>query len=442
MFLMPNFKVIAKEGRARVGELQTAHGKIMTPVFMPVGTQASVKALSPEDLKGSGAQIILGNTYHLYLRPGSKLIKKMGGLHKFMNWDGPILTDSGGFQAFSLGAMIEHGVKKVGKPTRESGESKESQESKGVSHQVRKGPKVYREKDKKIIRHVTVLAEDQSRGKLARSTGSGSAAGKSGEDSKIVNTIGDDIVRSSILTITENRENGREKNGRVEVGVLSRVTEVGVEFKSHLDGSKHLLTPESSIGVQLDLGSDIVLVLDELLSPLHDYNYVKQSLERTHRWELRSKDYFNQHLNKGTNKKALLFGILQGVYDKEIRQQEAKWIAKQGFSGISVGGSFGTSEIWGNDSVDWAAAKAIKETFSWVTPLLPEDLPRHGLGIGEVQNLFDSIEEGVDMFDCVSPTRRARNGSLYVSPKNGGNIKKQICSFHIKCSFRFRQKTN
>lgn len=179
-----------------------------------------------------------------------------------------------------------------------------------------------------------------------------------------------------------------------------------------------MLTPQKSIEIQLDLGSDIILTLDELLSPLHNKTYVKKSLERTHRWEIESQKYFKKYSKKLLTPSPILFGILQGVYDKKIREDEAKWIAEQGFDGISIGGSFGTSEIWGHDSVNWASGKAINDTFEWVTPLLPEDLPRHGLGIGEVANLFGSIEWGIDMFDCVSPTRRARNGSLYVSPKS------------------------
>ncbi|MDO8498678.1 MAG: tRNA guanosine(34) transglycosylase Tgt [bacterium] len=324
---MSNFKVVATEGKARAGVLKTAHGEVQTPVFMPVGTQGTVKALDPEDLRNCGTQIILGNTYHLYLRPGNKLIKKMGGLHQFMGWEGPILTDSGGFQAFSLGAMIEHGVKKIGRSENNRDES------------LARGP------------------------------------------------------------------------------LVSKITEEGVQFVSHLDGSKHLLTPEKSMEIQLDLGSDICLVLDELLSPLHGPEYVKQSLERTHRWEIRSEEYFRKGVRtegeRGIGPQ--LFGILQGVFDKEVRVQEARWVTGQDFAGISIGGSFGTE-------ADWAAAKAIDQTISWVVPLLPVSLPRHALGIGEVRDLFACIERGIDMFDCVAPMRRARNGSLYIGPKNGGKV--------------------
>ncbi|MCL5784488.1 MAG: tRNA-guanine transglycosylase [Patescibacteria group bacterium] len=402
---MSNFKIVSEDKKARTGVLTTGHGLVETPIFMPVGTQGTVKALSPKDLKDSGAQIILGNTYHLYLRPGSKLIKKMGGLHKFMGWDGPILTDSGGFQAFSLGAAISHGVKKV--------------------------------------QH--------------------SGAGPADKDNALS-------------------------------PLVSKMTEEGVEFVSHLDGSKHLLTPEKSIEVQLDLGSDICLVLDELLSPLHTPKYVKQSLERTHRWELRSKEYFEKHVNRrpggslrpiGPNSKdsigrrgdlqndtngvgPQLFGILQGVYNQKVREEEAKWVSDQDFDGISIGGSFGTSEYYPfrrpggslrpigpnskdsigrrgdlqNDGldfdsdVDWAASKAIDQTMDWVVPFLPKEWPKHALGIGEVRDIFECVGRGIDMFDCVAPTRRARNGSLYISPQNGGNVKNKFTLAIARSEFK------
>lgn len=351
---MSRFKIIASDGKARAGILKTAHGMVETPVFMPVGTQATVKALSPEDLKKVGAQVILGNTYHLYLRPGSRLINKHGGLHRFMGWNGPILTDSGGFQAFSLGAMIKHGVGKVSR----------------------------KETD---------------------------LTGKGGSEQK---------------------------------SLVSQISEKGVEFVSNLDGSKHLLTPEKSIQVQLDLGSDICLVLDELLSPLSKPEYVRQSLDRTHQWEQRGREYFQEKLAQSTNAKAQLFGILQGVYDQEIREKEARWVASQEFDGVSIGGSFGTSPYWGQEeeSVDWAAARAIYETMDWVVPILPKDWPRHALGIGEVQDLFECVKRGVDMFDCVAPTRRARNGSLYLGPGSGGSLENKFALTISKAEFRDDQK--
>jgi queuine tRNA-ribosyltransferase/7-cyano-7-deazaguanine tRNA-ribosyltransferase len=372
---MAVFKTIAKDGQARAGILSTPHGKVQTPVYMPVGTQGTVKSLTPDDLKTLGAEIILGNTYHLNLRPTSELIKKMGGLHKFMGWDGPILTDSGGFQAFSLGAMIEHGIKKVSQPLNHKSGILNQEEPK-----VRKSGKVYDTKNKTIHRRVTVEVKPEA------------------------------------------------------VKALSKITEEGVEFKSHLDGGKHLLTPERSIEIQINLGADIILVLDELISPLHSESYVAQSLERTHRWELRSQKYYKTIVKKNREKKGSLFGILQGVDDRRIREQEAKWIAKQDFDGVSIGGSFGTSPLWSESltknpefaEVEWASTRSIEQTMSWVTPLLPDSWPRHALGIGEVVDFFLCIEKGVDMFDCVAPTRRARNGSLYISPENGGKFKNKF----------------
>ncbi len=403
---MSNFKFVAQRALARAGELKTAHGVVKTPVFMPVGTQGSVKAMSPDDLKGAGAQIILGNTYHLYLRPGSKLIREMGGLHKFMNWNGPILTDSGGFQAFSLGAMIEHGVRKV--PKRVSEETKETHLNIDINLEENKE------------KNIKQFNQSKNRGELGMKVGRGEESANITRNKNYKSMIQFDTVS------VDNREKSagnREKEGKWGEGsLLSRILTDGVEFKSHLDGSMHTLTPQKSIEVQLDLGSDVVLVLDELLSPLHTPLYVSESLERTHRWELESQQYFKKHLKSGTNPGAQLFGILQGVYDQGIREGEARWIAKQGFDGVSIGGSFGFSQYWGGESMEWTAKKSFCDTLEWVSPLLPSELPRHILGIGEVEDFFVCIERGADMFDCVSPTRRARNGSLYIQPKNGGKV--------------------
>jgi tRNA-guanine family transglycosylase len=353
---------------------------------------------------------MLGNTYHLNLRPGSKLIADMGGLQKWSGWKGPTLTDSGGFQAFSLGAMIEHGVRKV---PRKAGEG--SKGSKGVLRLASaEGKRERLAQHDKLNEEIIFSLSKRGEGKSAKTMG--------------------DIVSTSYSKINvDNRENEREKNvekGRVKT-LLSVIQSDGILFKSHLDGSQHLLTPERSVGIQLEIGSDIVLVLDELLSPVHSPSYVAESLKRTHDWEIRSQKYFKDHVKNGTNPGAQLFGILQGVYDQSIREDEARWIAEHDFDGVSIGGSFGVSEFWPSKDigidpdfrrdVDWAATKAIYETVGWVTPLLPESLPRHILGIGEVEDFFECIERGADMFDCVSPTRRARNGSLYISPGNGGN---------------------
>lgn len=352
---MSKFKIIAKSGKARAGELQTGHGVIQTPVYMPVGTVASVKALDPQDLKDCQAQIILGNTYHLNLRPTSELIKQVGGLHKFMNWDGPILTDSGGFQAFSLGAMIADGVRKTGSPR--------PQNKRQPKNQITEEP----------VKPIDPPAESRA--------------------------------------------------------VFSKITEAGVEFSSHIDGSKHFLDPDRSIEIQLNLGSDIILVLDELISPAATPEYIQQSLDRTHRWELQSLNYFQQHVANSINPQAMLFGIVQGISNQEIREQEAKWVASQPFDGVSIGGSMG-AEDQDDHTLDWAATDAIAQTMAWVVPHLPEEWPKHALGIGEVADFFNCIEQGIDMFDCVAPTRRARNGSLYISPTTGGQTSNNF-SFNI-----------
>jgi tRNA-guanine transglycosylase len=402
---MSNFKIVKKKGLMRAGVLKTAHGEVKTPVYMPVGTQGSVKALSPDDLRTAGAQIILGNTYHLNLRPGSKLIAEMGGLQKWSKWEGPILTDSGGFQAFSLGAMIEHGVRKVPRKVEEKrgGKGKEKNE---------------------VLRLASLAQHDKSNSEIVFDLSKNREDTQRGEGSAKKNYKTDIVSTTYSNQIVDNREKTREKNvekGRVK-SLLSVIQSDGIMFKSHLDGSQQFLSPERSVGIQLEIGSDIVLVLDELLSPLHSPAYVKESLARTHDWEIRSKKYFENHRASGTNPGAQLFGILQGVYDQGIREGEARWIAEQGFDGVSIGGSMGTSEYWGGLETDWTATKSIYETIGWVTPLLPEDLPRHALGIGEVVDFFECIERGADMFDCVSPTRRARNGSLYISPENGGKV--------------------
>ena len=265
---------------ARRGKLVTPHGEIETPVFMPVGTQATVKAMAPEELKEIGSQIILSNTYHLYLRPGHKLIEKAGGLHKFMNWDRPILTDSGGFQVFSL---------------------------------------------------------------------------------------------------QDNR----------------KITEEGVMFQSHIDGSKHFLSPEKAVEIQNSLGSDIMMAFDECAPWPSDHDYVKKSLERTTRWAKRCKD-----AHKNTEKQAL-FGIVQGGGYEDLRMQSAKELTDIDFPGYSIGG------------LSVGEPKSIMyDMLEITTPLLPENKPRYLMGVGSMDALVEGVMRGVDMFDCVLPTRTARTGTF------------------------------
>lgn len=297
------FKILQKDGKARVGKLTTPHGVIDTPNFIPVGTQATVKSLTPRDLKEIGNQIILANTYHLMLRPGEKLIKKLGGLHGFMSWDKPIMTDSGGFQIFSLGIAMEDGGSKV---LHESS---------------------YDYKPKMQAR-------------------------------------------------------------------LNKITEEGVTFQSHLDGSKHFLGPENSIQIQKDLGADLIVAFDDHESAKQTYKQVGESLELTKRWGLRSLKAFKNRT------KQLMYGVIHGSVYEDLRVDSAKF-TDANFDAIAIGGIYGSRE-------------QLKKILGWCVPCVSQDKPRHLLGIGEPANLFDGIEAGCDLFDCVAPTRRARNGSLYV----------------------------
>ncbi|HMA58868.1 MAG TPA: tRNA guanosine(34) transglycosylase Tgt [Halanaerobiales bacterium] len=279
-----NFDLLKKDSDsdARLGKIDTPHGEINTPIFMPVGTQATVKAMSPEELKEIKAEIILGNTYHLYLRPGHELIEKAGGLHQFMNWDKPILTDSGGFQVFSLADLRE-------------------------------------------------------------------------------------------------------------------IKEEGVYFQSHIDGSRQFISPEKSIEIQNALGSDIAMAFDECPPEPSNYNYVKNSLERTVRWAERSKAAMN-------NDKQSLFGIIQGGIFKDLREESVKKMTDIGFPGYAIGGlSVGEAK---EDMLD---------TLEFTVPLMPDDKPRYLMGVGTPEDLIEGVKRGIDMFDCVMPTRIARHGSIYTS---------------------------
>ncbi len=310
---MKNFKVLHRDGKARVGQLITSHGIIETPSFNPVGTQAAVKALGPRELREIGVQMVLANTYHLMLRPGANLIEKLGGLHKFMNWDHPIMTDSGGFQVFSLGVALEHGSSKVvGKKRNDKGESE-----------------------------------------------------------------------------TEPRPR------------LNKITEEGVTFQSHIDGSKHILTPEKSIQIQQQLGADLIVAFDDHESSKHTKAEMLSSIELTERWGLRSLEEY-----KRNDKNQILYGVVHGGTHKDLRVRSARF-TDDNFEAIAIGGIYGDHE-------------QLSQIIGWVTAEVSENKPRHLLGIGEVYDLFNGIEQGIDLFDCVAPTRRARFGSLYLSPKNGG----------------------
>jgi len=292
----------------------TPHGPIETPAFIPVGTQATVKTLDVADLQRLQAPAVLSNTYHLYLRPGTKLIEQSGGLAQFMSWDGPTFTDSGGFQVFSLGFGLEHGV------------------------------------------------------------------------SKMSNIFPD--------------EPGQERKGGKPK--LMKVDDDGVSFRSHLDGSRHRFTAETAIQLQQEIGADIILAFDECTSPLHDERYTARALARTHAWAKRSKDAW-------TNRDAqALYGIVQGGAYEKLRKESAAFMAELDFPGYAIGGSLGRSK------------QDMYDILEWTTPLLPDDRPRHLLGIGEIEDLFTGVSRGMDTFDCVAPTRMARNGAAYITPGSGG----------------------
>lgn len=291
-----------KKDNKGIGEFITDHGSVTTPTFMPVGTAASVKALDSADIADSKAEIILANTYHLFLRPGEKLVSEMGGVQKFMNWNKPMLTDSGGFQVFSLG--------------------------------------VGSNKDK-----------------------------------------------------------------------LAKIDEDGVSFKSHLDGSIKRFTPEISMDIQRDLGADIIMAFDECTPDQTEYEYAKQAMERTYRWAKRCINRWeeNKRMSSQGNYQAL-FGIIQGSVFEDLRKEATKQITSLPFDGIALGG----------ETIGYNMEKSI-EIVSWIKDLLPKDKPLYAMGLGrDPQNVVDIIKAGVDMFDCVAPTRLARNGALYVGELRGG----------------------
>lgn len=313
-----HYQLLHKRNQARRGRIHTPHGIIETPEFLPVGTQATVKALTPKQLKELGVQGLLSNTYHLYLRPGSPLVEKLGGLHRFMQWDGPIMTDSGGFQAFSLGAGREHGVGKIG----------------GVFPGTQ--PKV-----------------------------------------------------------------PRASGGHTTFKTMVKITEEGVHFRSHLDGSAHLLTPESSIRIQEELGADMILAFDECTSPLSDRQYTENALERTHRWALRC-------LQARRDTPQALYGILQGGAYKDLRERALETMLQWPWQAFAIGGSLGKTK------------QEMHQVLDWTVPNLPDDKPRHLLGIGEFEDLFEGVARGIDTFDCVIPTRFGRNGHVFVQPGTPG----------------------
>lgn len=334
-----NFKITKKLSGtlARVGEIHTPHGVIHTPSFVTVGTKATVKALTPEQVADLGAQVVLANTYHLYLEPGDEIVAKHGGFPKMMNWTGPTMTDSGGFQVFSLGAAMGKGVTKVA-----------TQEQ--------------------IDAHSLSL-EGEGQGEVS------------------------DKYPTSVLPYI-----GEEET----TGKLATIDEDGVTFKSYKDGSIHRFTPERSMEIQWNLGADMIFAFDECTSPMDPYDYQKQAMDRTHRWALRS---LTRHNELDSEQKQALLGVVQGGRFEDLRAESAKILAKMKtekgdmFDGFGIGGSFTKNDLG--------------KTLQIVNAILPEDKPRHLLGIGEPIDFFLGVENGCDTFDCVAPTRIARNGGLH-----------------------------
>lgn len=332
---MFEFKVLHTDhhSKARAGRLSTPHGDILTPNFNPVGTQGTVKTLSAPDLKAIGTQIVLSNTYHLFLRPGTKTVEKLGGLATFQSWDGPTMTDSGGFQVFSLGVA-----------------------------------------QKKVV-----LRDRQGR-KLSKFSKS------------VFLTPSDNQVL--LPAVTKTREEKELKKLRA-----AKVHEEGVWFYSHIDGSKHWFDADVSIKAQEELGADLIVAFDDHESPLWDYETTRVSLDRTNRWALQS-------LAAQTRDDQLMYGVVHGGWYEELRKESAKFTDKY-FKAIAIGGSYTSKEV-------------LNHVLNWCVPYFQEDKPRHLLGIGEVQDLFEGVARGIDFFDCVAPTRRGRHGNLYISPPAGG----------------------
>jgi len=314
------FDVKSQDGTARTGRLELKHGIVNTPELMPVATKATVKALSSEDLKYLDAQILICNTYHLMLQPSADVISDLGGLHKFMNWNKPIVTDSGGFQAFSLGLGKEHAVGKMFFPD-------------------------------------------------------------------------------------EKKSGGKQKGKSI-----AKINDKGISFRSIYDNSRQFLSPEESIKIQEKLGADMILVLDECTSPLSDKKYTENSMIRTHKWAKKCKKIHSSD--------QALVGIIQGGHWQDLREKSARYIDSLGFDSYAIGGSLGKSK------------KDMHNVLNWTIPNLDENKPRHLLGIGVVEDIFESVERGIDLFDCVSPTRIARSGFAHIRPPLGN--KKNKYRYKIK----------
>jgi len=321
------FEIIKRQKgtSGRAGVIHTPHGDIETPAFVVVGTKGTVKSLKPEDMRDYvGNQVALANTYHLFLQPGEAVVKEAGGLHQFSNWNMPTMTDSGGFQVFSLGAAFGKGVTKFAK------------------------------------------------GDLSEN-----------EEKTALNVYSKEIAQ--------------------EHGKLCVIDEEGVTFTSHHDGSMHRFTAERSIEIQHNIGADIIVAFDECTSPTADKDYQREAMERTHRWAKRSIMAHKQ--NYEALKRQGLLGVVQGGRHLDLRQESAKVLADMDFDGFGIGGSFTKDDLG--------------DYLEVVNRILPEDKPRHLLGIGEPEDIVAGVAQGCDTFDCVAPTRLARTGTIYEMTNEG-----------------------
>lgn len=396
-----SFEIVKKSSEvplARVGVIHTPHGDIETPAFIPVGTKATIKSILVEDFeKYVGAEAILANTYHLYLEPGEKIVKELGGFSKMMNYTGPTFTDSGGFQVFSLGTALGVGVSKIAKREDLANDNLE----KNFKQETQKFKNfIFKNKNLFIEILICILV-----GFLVRSL------------STDMNLLLNLVIMSFTFLVIDKLFFKKLKinNKQPEKKSLVKITDNGVEFRSYLDGSKHFFTPEKSMEIQHDLGADIFFAFDECTSPLANYDYQVKALERTHHW---AKRCLEQHCKLGvseaTNKMQALYAVVQGGAYLDLREYSAKELGnmsiemngeKKYFDGFGIGGSFTKEDM----------AKTVKISIE----NLPENKPKHLLGIGEIEDLFLGIEYGIDTFDCVTPTRIARNGSIYTK---GGRI--------------------
>lgn len=349
---MLEFKILKKDSdsRARVGVIETPHGFVETPAYTIVGTNAAVRTLTPEDLRETKTQIVIVNTYHLW-KDLNGTLDAFEGLHKKMRWEGPVMTDSGGFQVFSFGFAREHGASKVG------GKRSEFSQSFGAGHSPSPA-------DGAALRSRLAILPEAKRARLR-------ALLRDGEDSS-----------------------RNDKN-------VVKVTEEGVFFS---DGEERFLDPETSIHIQEKLGADIIFAFDECTSPLNDYAYTKQSMDRTHRWAQRS-------LDARTRNDQALYGIIQGGRYEDLRKESSGFIGGLPFDGFGIGGSFGKNEM--------------RDMLRWTIPFFPEGKPRHLLGIGRIEDILNAVELGVDTFDCVIPTREARHGSVWTA-RGRYDVKKGI----------------